>query len=467
MRAHRIAAVLLLLAGCGEKGPPAGKTTAPTGDAGAAGGTPTAAKAGAAVTAAWSWGDTPKGEHGPRMRDPNEPLPTGPAFIAAGKGKLVVATQDNCLELLDGKTGKQVVPHQCEKDAWALGLAVLGDVAILARQKSVHAFSLDDLHQVWKRETGFIQNYPLARPGAVDGRFCLVATVPNAGTAMSCLDPATGKPGKPWSIPANSRVAFGERRIGIIPSAAPPPAQQQAPPGGIELPVEFFSVDGKKVATSKLTGSYGPTFERTRPIFVARGGGNQKDGWITRFVDPDGREILTVQGKEMLRGGALVGSGVLTTEFLSVPQKDSAVLLRAPAGAAAWRTDLGVSGPWDPFAAAVGKTAFLAHSSKLFALDPATGAIARTYDLASEHHAVWQDKILFLVSSRESRSDSDFGDAAVYAVEAASLEVVLEDELGKDVPGGQQASDPIFDGDMAYAIAGARVHAYRITAAPP
>ncbi len=467
MRAHRIAAVLLLLAGCGEKGPPAGKTTAPTGDAGAARGTPTAAKAGAAVTAAWSWGDTPKGEHGPRMRDPNEPLPTGPAFIAAGEGKLVVATQDNCLELLDGKTGKQVVPHQCEKDAWALGLAVLGDVAILARQKSVHAFSLDDLHQVWKRETGFIQNYPLARPGAVDGRFCLVATVPNAGTAMSCLDPATGKPGKPWSIPANGRVAFGERRIGIIPSAAPPPAQQQAPPGGIELPVEFFSVDGKKVATSKLTGSYGPTFERTRPIFVARGGGNQKDGWITRFVDPDGREILTVQGKEMLRGGALVGSGVLTTEFLSVPQKDSAVLLRAPAGAAAWRTDLGVSGPWDPFAAAVGKTAFLAHSSKLFALDPATGAIARTYDLASEHHAVWQDKILFLVSSRESRSDSDFGDAAVYAVEAASLEVVLEDELGKDVPGGQQASDPIFDGDMAYAIAGARVHAYRITAAPP
>ena len=466
MRAHRIAAVLLLLAGCGEKGPPAGKTTAPTGDAGAARGTPTAAKAGAAVTAAWSWGDTPKGEHGPRMRDPNEPLPTGPAFIAAGEGKLVVATQDNCLELLDGKTGKQVVPHQCEKDAWALGLAVLGDVAILARQKSVHAFSLDDLHQVWKRETGFIQNYPLARPGAVDGRFCLVATVPNAGTAMSCLDPATGKPGKPWSIPANSRVAFGERRIGIIPSAAPPPAQQQAPPGGIELPVEFFSVDGKKVATSKLTGSYGPTFERTRPIFVARGGGNQKDGWITRFVDPDGREILTVQGKEMLRGGALVGSGVLTTEFLSVPQKDSAVLLRAPAGAAAWRTDLGVSGPWDPFAAAVGKTAFLAHSSKLFALDPAIGAIARTYDLASEHHAVWQDKILFLVSSRESRSDSDFGDAAVYAVEAASLEVVLEDELGKDVPGGQQASDPIFDGDMAYAIAGARVHAYRITTPP-
>ncbi len=460
------ATVVALLAACGDKSKPAGGGTPATGgDAGATQGPPRP-KAGATVTAAWSWGDTPKGEHGPRMRDPNEPLPTGPAFIAAGQGRVVVATQDNCLELLDGKTGKPLVPHQCEKDAWALGLAVLGDVAIVARQKSVHAFSLDDLHQVWQRDTGFIQNFPLARPGAVDGRFCLVAMVPNAGTAVSCLDPATGKPGAPWAIPASSRVAFGERRIGIIPSAAPPPQQGQTPPGGIELPVDFYTVDGKKTGGSKLAGSYGPTFERTRPLFVARGGGNQKDGWITRFVDPEGTEILTVQGKAMLRGGALVGKDVLTSEFITVPQEDTAVLLRAPAGASAWRTDLGVSGPWDPFAVAIGKTAFLAHSSKLFALDAATGAIAKSFDLASEHHAVWQDRILFLVSSRESRSDSDFGDAAVYAVEAASLEVVLKDELGKDVPGGQQASDPIFDGDMAYAIAGGRVHAYRIAAAP-
>jgi outer membrane protein assembly factor BamB len=395
------------------------------------------------------------------MRDPNEPLPTGPAFIAAGKGKLVVATQDACLELLDGKTGKQVVPHRCEKDAWAFGVAVLGDVAIVARQNGVFAYSLADLKQVWKRDTGFVQNnQPLARPGIVDGRFCVIVTRPNAGTAIECLDPATGKPGSVWAIPAVSRVAFGERRIGIIPNV---PVGSSAM---VELPIDFHTVDGKRTSSSKLAGNYGPTFERARPLFVARGGGNQKDGWITRFLDPDGNELMTVQGKEMLRGGAPVGKDVLTSEFISVPQKDSAVLLRGPAGTYVWKTDLGATGPWDPFAVSLGKTVFVTQGGKLFSLDAATGTMTKSFDLESEHHAVWQDKVLFLVSSRESRSDSDFGDAAVYAVDAPSLEVVLKDELGKDVPGGQQASDPVFDGDMAFAIAGGRVHAYRITASP-
>jgi len=461
MRLQATAAVLLAIAGCGDKSKPAGGgTPAGGGDAGATRGAPPAAKASTTVTAAWSWGDQPKGEHGPRARAPNEPLPTGPAFIAAGKGRLVVATQDNCLELLDGKTGKQVVPHRCEKDAWALGLAILGDVAIVARHKSVHAFSLADLKEVWKRDTGFVQfSYPLARPGAVDGRFCMVLTYPNAGTGIECLDPATGKPGKPWATPAASRFAFGDRRIGIIPDVP-----VQPPAGGVELPVEFFTVDGKKTGGSKLAGGYGPTFERSKPIFVARGGGNQKDGWITRFVDPDGVELVTVQGKDMLRGGALVGKDVITSEFISVPSRDSAVLLHAPDGAYTWHTDLGATGPWDPFAVAIGTHVFMAQGEKLFVLDAAGGALARSFDLASEHHGVWRDRVVFLVSARETRSDSDFGDAAVYAVDAPSLEVILKDELGKDVPGGQQASDPVFDGDMAYAIAGGRVHAYRITA---
>jgi outer membrane protein assembly factor BamB len=463
MMPYRAAAILLFLASCGDKSKPAsGGTPAASGDAGATHGAPPAARPGVTVTAAWSWGDQPKGEHGPRMRDPNEPLPTGPAFIAAGKGKLVVATQDSCLELLDGKTGKEVVPHRCEKDAWAFGLAVLGDVAIVARQNGVTAYSLADLKEVWKRMNGFVQNnQPLARPSVVDGHFCVILTVPNAGSAIECLDPATGKPGKPWAIPAVSRVAFGERRIGIIPNVP-----VQPPAGGVELPVELYSVDGKRTSSSKLAGSYGPTFERSRPLFVARGGGNQKDGWITRFLDPDGNVILTVQGKEMLRGGAAIGKDILTSQFGAAGSKDRAVLLRSPDGATVWGSDLGVSGPWDPFALASGKTAFMTQGGKLFALDATTGAITKSFDLESDHQGVWQDKVLFLISARESRSDSDFGDAAVYAVDVASLEVVLRDELGKDVPGGQQASDPVFDGDMAFAIAGGRVHAYRVTVAP-
>ncbi|HEU5058855.1 MAG TPA: hypothetical protein VFU21_20115, partial [Kofleriaceae bacterium] len=184
MKLLAAAAAVLAVVACGDKSKPAGgggAAGAPGGDAGAGSGT-----SAVTVTAAWSWGDPPKGEHGPRERDPNEPLPTGPAFIGAGKGRLVIATQDHCLELLDGKTGKPAAPRRCEgKDAWAQGLAVLGDVAVVARQKSVHGFSLTDLRELWKRDTGFIQNnQPHARPGAVAGRFCAVVTVPNAGTAL-------------------------------------------------------------------------------------------------------------------------------------------------------------------------------------------------------------------------------------------------------------------------------------------
>lgn len=463
MSAHRAAAAALLLVvvGCGDKSKPAGGAAAnPGGDAGAIHGAPPAASPGVTVTAAWSWGDPPKGEHGPRERDPNEPLPTGPALIAAGKGKLVVATQDSCLELLDGTSGKPVVPHHCEKDAWALGLAVLGGVAIVARQKSVTAYSLVDLKEVWKRDTGFIQNNePLARPGVVDGRFCIVTTDNQSGIGIECLDPATGAPGKPWTI-GRSRVAFGDRLIGMTTSHKPlalPHAD------GLELRVEFHSLDGKTVAERPMAGQYGPRFARARPIFVIQTDGQR--GRTSWFVGSDGSDLVTVLGKEMLRGGAPVGKDVLTSEFLAGGGKDRAVRLRSDGGVV-WRTDLGVSGPWDPFAVALGKTAFVTQGGKLFALDPATGAITRTFDLESERHGVWQGRVLFLVSARESRSDSDFGDAAVHAIDAASLQVVLKDELGKDVPGGQQASDPVFDGDMAYAIAGGRVHAYRITATP-
>jgi hypothetical protein len=462
MRSSAAAVLLpLLVAGCGDRTKPAG-SAAPvtTGDAGASHGTAPAARPSVTVTAAWSWGAQPKGEHGPRMRDPNEPLPTGPAFIAAGTGKLVIATQDSCLELLDGTTGKQMVPHHCEKDAWAFGLAVIGDVAIVARQNGVTGYSLADLKQVWRRETGFIQNSePLARPGVVDGRFCVVATDDQSGVGIECLDPATGAPGPPWTI-GRSRVAFGDRLIGMTTSHRPKSLPYA---DGLELMVEFHAVDRKTVIERPMAGQYGPRFQRSRPIFLVQTDGQR--GRTSWFVGADGRDLSTVLGKEMLRGAAAVGSDVLTSEFLAAPGKDRAVRLR-PDGAAAWRTDLGATGPWDPFAVAIGKTAFMTQGGKVFALDAGTGAIVKLFELESEHHGVWQDKVLFLVSARETRSDSDFGDAAVYAVDAASLEVVLRDELGKDVPGGQQASDPLFDGDMAYAIAGGRVHAYRIATSP-
>ena len=124
------------------------------------------------------------------------------------------------------------------------------------------------------------------------------------------------------------------------------------------------------------------------------------------------------------------------------------------------------TGPWDPWLVTLGKTTFAAQGRATVAVDATTGAKLLTFRLPSRYRAVWQGRLVFLVNARDSRSDSDYGDAAVYAIDARRRAVVLEDDIGADVPGGQRASDPVFDGDMAYAIAGGRVHAYRIAASP-
>jgi len=452
-------ALVVLTAACGKGATSGPVTTSGSSgrDAGRASGATPAASV--KVQAAWSWGDTPKGEAGLRMRDPDEPAPTGPALIATGTGRLVVATQDGCLEVLDAGTGAPAVPHHCEQAA-ALGLAVIGDVAVIARTKEIVGYALADLHEVWRHPTGFVQtNQPLARPAAVDGRFCVIATGPGT-MVLDCVDPAGHQVGT-WKVPPASRIAFGARRIGVIENDRSLPAAAPAP--GVELPVRFFGVDGTVVHEARLAGAYGPTFEQAQPLFAVRGGG-YRDGWTTRFVDPDGAEILTVAAPAMLRGGGAVGpDAVVTTEFESAGQKDQAVRIGRPSGALGWRTDLGGSGPWNPFVAAIGDVVMVCHFDRALALDPASGAIVRTYPISSEHHGVWKDRVVFLVESRETRSDSDFGDAGVHAIDAASHEVVLTDDLGRDVAGGQRASDPVFDGDMAYVIAGGRVHAYRIT----
>lgn len=411
------------------------------------------------VEAAWTWGPEPKAEVGPRVRDPNEPLPTGPAFIAAGKGRVVVATQDACLELLDAATGKELVPRRCEQDAWPFALAVVGDVAVVARHRDIVGVSLTDLKEVWRHASGFVgNNVPHARPGLVDDRFCAVISRPQA-QAVECLDVATGKPVGAWPVSSSSRVAFGEHRIGVIPFDGK--TKLPAPDPGLELPVQFFDVTGTLIHESKLAAPYGPTFEQARPIFVVRGGGNQSM-WVHRFVDADGAEILTTTNKMMLRGAAQIAPGtVVTTGFGVAGSKDRTMALAAPTGSVVWAADLDGSGPWDPWHVKVGDLVYVAGFTTVYAIDKA-GTIVDRRAIASTTRRVWRDRLLFLVEAHETRSDSDFGDAGVYAIDVATHTLVFADAIGRDIAGGQRASEPVFDGDMVFAIAGGKLHAYRV-----
>jgi outer membrane protein assembly factor BamB len=462
-----LAAVLAVsfVVSCGEKGsgtpaPPATPSPGPAPGPTPAPAVPVAPSVSSVkVTPLWTWGETPRGEVGPRARDPNEKLPTGPTYIAAGKGKVAVATQDACLELLDAATGKAVVPRVCEKDGWTAGLGVIGEVAVIARPKSIAGYSLTNLKELWRRDVGFIQtNEPLARPGIVDGRFCALVAPPGK-MAVTCLDGATGKVAASWEIASMSRVAFGDVRIGVIPADQVPDKSRP------DLPVRFYTNAGKLVHDGHMSGAYGPTFEESRPIFRLQGGGNQSQ-WSARFVDATGADVLDVQRRAMLRGGTIVGDTVLTTEFGTAGSKDDVVALHAPDGTATWQTDLGVSGPWNPWFGTIGTTVFLAHFSAVFALDASTGKILERYDLTTANRAIWKSRLVFLVNARESRSDSDWGDAALYVIDATTRKLVFEDKLGTDVAGGQRASDPVFDDDVAVAIIGGRVHAYRVAVAP-
>lgn len=449
----------MLAAACGDRrAVPAGTAPATSGSGGAAG-SGLGPAGPSPVEAAWTWGPEVKPEYGPRAVDPNEPRPTGPAAIAAGKGRVVVGTQDGCVELLDAATGKDVVPRRCEKDTYTLGLAVVGDVAVVARQRDLIGVSLTDLKEVWRRSPGFVQlNQPVGRPSLVDDRMCMAVTT-GKGQVIECLDVATGTPVGSWSIPSASRVAFGEHRIGVIPFDGK--TKTPAPDPGLELAVQFFDVTSTLVHESKLAAPYGPTFEQARPMFVVRGGGNQSM-WVHRFVDADGAEILTTTNKMMLRGAAVIAPGtVVTTGFGVAGSKDRVMALAAPAGSVAWSADLDGSGPWDPWHAQVGGFTYVAHFATVYAIDKA-GAIVDRLPIASSTRRVWRDRLLFLVEAHETRSDSDFGDAGVYAIDAATHKVVFADAIGRDIAGGQRASEPVFDGNMVFAIAGGKLHAYRV-----
>lgn len=272
----RAATLLIALAACGDRRQSA---SAEANQPAAAG--PTAAPS--AVTAAWSWSDPAAGDAGP----------TGAAFIAAGRGRVVVATHAGCLELLDGRTGEPVAPLRCTPGSPPLGLAVIGDLALVAGEKSVHAFSLDDLAERWKRDTGAIHSSDeLARPAAVGGRFCYLVADALSGRGIECLDPATGQPGEPWTV-GGFRIAFGERLIGMITSHRPKSLPYS---DGLELMVEIHALDRKTVAERAMAGRYGPRFVQSRPIFVAETHGER--GRTRWYVDRDGRELDPVAGEE-------------------------------------------------------------------------------------------------------------------------------------------------------------------------
>jgi hypothetical protein len=106
---------------------------------------------------------------------------------------------------------------------------------------------------------------------------------------------------------------------------------------------------------------------------------------------------------------------------------------------------------------------YAAHFDRVATFDAATGAAGPTFDVPSEERAVWNDRVLLLVEAHETRSDSDIGDAGVHAIDMQTGTVLLRDDLGRDVPGGQQRSRPIIVGDLAVLIARGQVRAYRMT----
>jgi outer membrane protein assembly factor BamB len=165
----------------------------------------------------------------------------------------------------------------------------------------------------------------------------------------------------------------------------------------------------------------------------------------------------------MLLGGAAVDRGtVVAMELGQAGRHDQALALVAPDGHERWRADLGAPRSSPPWIGRLRDRVYVAHAETVFALEAATGKLLRTYPIASGHAATWNDRVLVLVEARGTRSDSDYGDAGVHAIDGATGEVILRDDLGRDVPGGQQASDPVVLGDLVVAIARGQVRAYRL-----
>ncbi|HUS63346.1 MAG TPA: PQQ-binding-like beta-propeller repeat protein, partial [Kofleriaceae bacterium] len=445
--AHVRCALALLAAtvGCGDRSPtPASRDHVPK-DASVPASKPPPA-AGATIALAWSFGQPPAtSQGGPRMRDPNEPLPTGPAMIAAGDGRVAIATQDACLELLDLATGKPLVKRACEKDAFALGIAIQDGVLVQAVRGEVRGRSLSDLAVLWTRkDLGNIRFQYQNMPQAVGAAFCVVADQGGSGVAnVACLAPRTGKTVGTIKADARSPIALGDQVIVVIEKDT---ARCYRPDAGV----------------ASETVLPGARVEALRPLIQLRAGTNPT--WSHRWIAPDGTPVGAVDGgKTMLRGGGLVGGALVTSDFGGARQGGDVVLALDPAtGAEKWRTPLGASGPYDPFFAGAGGKLYAAHFDRVASFDATTGAAGPSIAIASEERAVWGDRVLLLVEAQETRSDSDVGDAGVHAIDMPTGTVLLRDDLGRDVPGGQQRSRPIIAGDTAVMIARGQVRAYRM-----
>ncbi len=402
---------------------------------------------GGKVSLAWSFGQPPAtSQVGPRMRDPNEPLPTGPALIAVGDGRVAVATQDACLELLDLATGKPTLPRACEKDVFTIGLSIQDGVAVQAVRGEVRGRSLTDLSVQWTRkDLGFLRNQYQNMPQAVGAAFCVVADQGQSGvTNVTCLDPKSGKTVGTIKSDARSSIALADQLIVVIGKES---ARCYRPDAGT---VNELEMPGARV-------------EALRPLILLRSGGNQywRHAWL---MPDDGSGVVGSDGPgHMRRGGALVGDLLVTSEFAGArPGGDVVVANSISTGQEKWRTPLGASGPYEPFFASAGGKIYAAHFDRVATFDAATGAAGPSFDIDSDERAVWGDRVLLLVEAHETRSDSDIGNAGVHAIDMPTGAVLLRDDLGRDVPGGQQRSRPIIVGDTAVLIARAQVRAYRL-----
>jgi outer membrane protein assembly factor BamB len=438
----RIALVLCAVAvGCGDRGAPAPPGPTPPRDV-----KPQPPTGGPTVTFLWSFGQPPAtSQGGPRMRDPNEPLPTGPSFIAVGDGRVAVATQDACLELLDLATGKPVIARACEKEAFALGVAIQGGLVLQAVRNEVRGRSLADLSVQWKRDDlGFVRYQYQQMPRAVGDAFCVVADQGQSGVAnVACLDPKTGKTVGTIKAQQRDAIALADRVIVVI---------------GAEV-ARIYRPDAGVASEQALPGA---RVEALRPLIMLRAGTNPT--WATRWIASDGTPVAAVDGgKTMLRGGGVVGGTLLTSDFAGARAGgDVAVALDPATGAEKWRTPIGESGPYDPYFAGAGGKVYAAHFDRVASFDLATGAAGPPFDIASTEREVWGDRVLLLVEARETQTDSDVGDAGVHAIDMATGAVLLRDDLGRGVPGGQQRSRPIIAGDTAVVIARGQVRAYRL-----